>query len=87
MSWGSSTEPLQRAQPPSNFLVRAGCLVVAAVLSQNHPRIRSKLLRDCRGEGNEKNRRENHEHGEWGNNRMHSNKARVYGKERRQDNT
>lgn len=74
MSWGSSTEPFRRAQSPSNFLVGAGCLAAATVLSQHCPRIRSKLLRDRRGEGSEKNRRENREHGEWENDRMRSNK-------------
>ena len=33
MSWGSSTKPLWRAQSPSHFLVRAGSLAVATVLS------------------------------------------------------
>ena len=33
MSWRSSTKPLWRAQPPSHFLVRAGSLTAAAVLS------------------------------------------------------
>ena len=64
-----------------------GCLVAAQCCHGHHPQIQSKLLRDHRGKGNEKNRRENRERGEWGNDRMHSNKARVHGKERRQDNT
>ena len=33
MSWGSSTKPLWRAQPPSHFLVRVGSLAATAVLS------------------------------------------------------
>ena len=53
----------------------------------HHPWIWSMLLRDRRGRGNEKWRRKNREHGEWGIDCMRSNKARVHGKERRQDNT
>ena len=33
MSWGSSTTPLGRAQPPSHFLVRASSLAAIVVLS------------------------------------------------------
>ena len=40
----------------------------------HRPRIRSMLLRDRKGKGNEKNRRENHERGEWGIDRMCSKK-------------
>ena len=87
MSWGSSTEPLLRAQPLSNFLVGAGCLAAMRCCHGHRPQIRSKLLHDHRGKGNEMNRRENRERGEWGIDLMHSNKARVNGIERRQDNT
>ena len=75
MLWGSCNLPLESAQPPSHFLVRAGSLEVVAVLS----RALSSDSNSCyyaivRGTGNEKSRGENREHGQWGNNRMHSNK-------------
>ena len=82
MSWGSSTKPLWRAQPPIHFLMRAGSLAVTVVLSQAP----SSDSNSCyyaivRGKGSEKSRRENCERGEWGINRMRSNKMKANGKE------
>ena len=76
--------PLKSAQPPSHFLVGAGSLEVATVLSQT-PFLDSNSCHYAivRGRGNGKNRGENCEHGEWGINRKCSNKTRVRGKEAR----
>ena len=75
MSWGSYNLPLESAQPPSHFLVRAGSLEVVTVLSRAPSSdSNSSYYAIVRGRGNEKSRGENRERGEWGNNRMRSNK-------------
>ena len=60
MSWGFCRLPLESAQPPSHFLVRAGLLEVVVVLSQAP----SSDSNSChyaivRGRGNEKSRGDN----------------------------
>ena len=88
MSLGSCSLPLESAQPPSHFLVRVGSLAATAVLSWA-PSSDSNLCYYAivREKGSEKSRRENHEHGEWGNNHKHSNKMRARWKERKKQDT
>ena len=88
MSWGSSTKLLWRAQPPSHFLVRAGSLAVAAVLSLTP----SSDSNSCyymivKERGDEKKRRENRECGEGGIDHKHSNKMKANGKKEARHNT
>ena len=89
MSWGSCSLPLESAQPPSHFLVRAGSLEVIAVLSQTpSSNSNSCYYAIIRGRGKGKSRGENRERGEWGIDRMHSNKwKQMERKEARQHNS
>ena len=75
MSWGSCSLSLESAQPPSHFLIRVGSLEVV-VVSSWAPSSDSYLCYCVivRGRGNEKNRGENRERGEWGIDPMCSNK-------------
>ena len=88
MSWGSCSLPLESAQPPNHFLVRAGSLEVVVVLS----RTPSSDSNSCyyaivRGKGSEKSRRENRERGEGGIDRMRSNKWKQMERKETRHNT
>ena len=77
-------------QQPRTLMQRARIPTLVLTFSQlcecchgHHPWIQSKLLRNRKGEGNEKQSRENRERGEWGIDHKRSNKTRVNGKEAR----